>query len=563
MRTPLLSSRSSAVFSFHFVTLALLLLLIGWSSVLAKADNGTYYVAQQASGSGSGSSCDNALAVSFFNTGGNWGTGAGKIGPGATVNLCGTITTQMTAQGGGTSGNPITIQWQSGALLSLCSTGGAFVVNGQSYLVLDLGANVPAVTCPNNGSSLGTQVNAVGISGGGGGMPHTEIRNGQIGPIYVHSGNDTNVTSAGILTDGADHIYLHGLTLDWMEKGIHVQLGSGFGDSSGNVISNNFCTGTTPISGIGTTGGCIVYVDGDNASHTDTNALIHDNSCVLGIGWAGSSAHITCFDFFQQSGTGASDNIKNLEIYNNFFTSSNVRDTSAYVELTDGVVGCNANSTLTAQIFNNVFVQTGTWVGGDGFIFEHGCYHTDQIYNNTMLNSVNTPSVCLSLNGPLDQPGSNTFTVENNICQNIGQPISNAINDSGSNLTANHNIYYNSGGPIGWDWNGTTYSTFAEWQSASGQDANSSIANPGLNGSYLISSTSSLAHQFGPDLTSLGITALDTGAPETFGPSGSCGSGCLQRSSTGTWDAGAYPYSGSTGPTPTPEPPTGLTAVVK
>jgi hypothetical protein len=516
----------------------------------ASGGGGTnFYVAQTAAGSGAGTSCANAFAVTFFNTSSNWGSGSGKIGPGTTVNLCGTITSQLTAQGSGISGNPVTIQWQGGAELSVCSTGGALDTNGESYLTIDLGGNAPAITCPNNGSSLSTQINAVGISGGSG-MPHVEIRNGTIGPIYVHSGSDTNVTSAGILTYGATGIYFHNLTLDWAEKGIHVELGNGFGNSSGNVISYNYCTGT---SGVGTTGGCIIYTSGDNAAHTDTGALIHDNSCVLGIGWAGSSAHITCFDFYQQSGAGGLDNILGLQIYNNFFTSSNVLDTSAYVELTDGVVGCSTSSTLTAEIFNNFFVQNGTWTGGDGFIFEHGCYHTDQIYNNTMVNSANTPSVCMSLNGPLDGlPGYNTFTVKNNICQNIGQPISNAINDSGSELTANNNIYWNSSGPQSWDWNGTTYSTFAEWQAACGCDANSSIANPGLNSSYLIAGTSSLAYQFGPNLTSLDNVALDIGAPQTFGPTGSCGTGCLGRAPTGNWDAGAYPFTGtSSGPPPT------------
>jgi hypothetical protein len=505
----------------------------------------TFFIAQTAAGTGSGTSCANALAVTFFNTTANWGTGSGQIGPGSVVNLCGTITSQITMYGSGTASNPITLQWQPGAQLSSCSTTGALAINGRSYLVLDLGANAPAITCPNNGSGLTTSINAIGIYALD--LASVEIRNGTIGPIYVHSGSDTNVTSAGISVFGANNIYFHNLTLDWMEKGIHVQLGNGMGNTSGNVISNNFCDGTSgdPLSG--TTGGCIVYVDGDTATHTDTGAQVYGNSCVLGIAWAGSSAHITCFDFFQQSGTGATDNILGLLIYNNFFTSDNVRDTSAYLELTDGLVGCNTNSILTASIFNNLFVQTGTWVGGDGFIFEHGCYHTDLIANNTLVNTTTTNSVGMSLNGPDDgPPGYNTYTVENNIIENPTQFYSNAINPSGgSKLTSNNNIFYS--GTDAWYWNGTNYPSLATWQSAIGQDLNSSVGNPGLNSNYTITSASSLAYQFGPNLTSLGIAQLNVGAPLTWGPSGACGAGCLARATTGQWDAGIYPYS-STAP---------------
>src|SRR5437867_2711294 len=63
------------------------------------------YIAQVATGLDDGSSCANAHAVTFFNTAGNWGVGASQIGAGTTVHLCGTITTQLIAQGNGASGS--------------------------------------------------------------------------------------------------------------------------------------------------------------------------------------------------------------------------------------------------------------------------------------------------------------------------------------------------------------------------------------------------------------------------------------------------------------------------
>ena len=64
------------------------------------------YIAQALSGTADGSSCVNAKAVGFFNNAVNWGTGAGQIGPGTTVHLCGTFTgtagsTMLTFQGSG------------------------------------------------------------------------------------------------------------------------------------------------------------------------------------------------------------------------------------------------------------------------------------------------------------------------------------------------------------------------------------------------------------------------------------------------------------------------------
>ena len=94
-----------------------LLLLSAPGTVKAAAQN--LYIAQNAVGSGNGSSCANAKAVSFFNTAANWGAAATQIGPGTTVHLCGTISSQLTARGSGASGSPITILFESAAKISL------------------------------------------------------------------------------------------------------------------------------------------------------------------------------------------------------------------------------------------------------------------------------------------------------------------------------------------------------------------------------------------------------------------------------------------------------------
>src|SRR5215472_17868238 len=74
-------------------------------------------------GSAQGACTTSPQPPSFFNNAANWGTGPGQIGPGTTVHLCGTFsapigTNILTAQGSGASGNPVTILFESGTVMT-------------------------------------------------------------------------------------------------------------------------------------------------------------------------------------------------------------------------------------------------------------------------------------------------------------------------------------------------------------------------------------------------------------------------------------------------------------
>ena len=89
-------------------TAAALCLLSG----VASAADGTETIYLSQSGTGTGASCASPRSTAWFNTASNWtSTRAvdGKIGPNYTVRLCGTITSHLTFQGDGTSGNYITV----------------------------------------------------------------------------------------------------------------------------------------------------------------------------------------------------------------------------------------------------------------------------------------------------------------------------------------------------------------------------------------------------------------------------------------------------------------------
>jgi hypothetical protein len=107
-----------------------LILIVGFSTICSAND---IYLAQSAAGSGNGSSCANARAVSFFNSSGNWGTGATQIGPGTTVHLCGHTTTAITTQGNGTANNPIIIDGDGAA-----TTSSDFTVLNNYFIIQNL-----------------------------------------------------------------------------------------------------------------------------------------------------------------------------------------------------------------------------------------------------------------------------------------------------------------------------------------------------------------------------------------------------------------------------------------
>src|ERR1019366_4356515 len=137
-----------------------LTLVIGFFLVMAStAFANNIYITQ--SGSAAGSCTSSVQTPAFFNAAANWGSGASQIGPGTTVLLCGTFTgsagsTLLTFQGSGTSGSPITLKFDTNALLTApywAGGSGAINVNSRSYVTIDGGTN-GTIQNTANGTSL-------------------------------------------------------------------------------------------------------------------------------------------------------------------------------------------------------------------------------------------------------------------------------------------------------------------------------------------------------------------------------------------------------------------------
>jgi hypothetical protein len=133
-----------------------LMLIVPGSYSVASANN--IYVGQSASGLGNGQDCANTKDVTYFNTSAYWvkanPVGA-QIGPGTTVHLCGTFSfpsggSGLVVKGSGLGGNPITIVFESGAILqspNFSGNGGAAIVMlSKSNIVVDGGTPCGATT---------------------------------------------------------------------------------------------------------------------------------------------------------------------------------------------------------------------------------------------------------------------------------------------------------------------------------------------------------------------------------------------------------------------------------
>ena len=156
------------VYPASILKLAMAAMLLGVTlfATAFSAFSKDIYVAQTTQGNDSGTNAANAHAVSWFNTSGNWGGGSTKISAGDTVHLCGTITSQLSFQGGGGAGNPITLFFEPGADITMPAipSSDAIALGSYNYLVVDGGSN-GVIQSTANGTGLPNNVSSVCIEG--------------------------------------------------------------------------------------------------------------------------------------------------------------------------------------------------------------------------------------------------------------------------------------------------------------------------------------------------------------------------------------------------------------
>jgi hypothetical protein len=489
--------------------------------IASLADASDIYIVQNTAGADNGADCSNAHSAAWFNsnaTGGN------------TYHLCGTFAgiagSTMLTPPSGSPGNTLTVLFESGAMLTAPYWGsGAININGRNYISIDGGTN-GVIQNTTNGTSLANQEGSDGIHISS--AINIEIKNLTIQNIYVNGGSSPGATDAGgsgttdINVIGTNsNISIHDNTLSNSRTGVNVTFDS---SAISNIsIYNNYVNDHC----------WSIAVRAGNGGETSSNIAIYNNTIT---GWANwqypTTAYHTDGIILYQPSTDTS--IFAPQIYNNYiYGDLGAGSPTAFVFCTcsdsppTGSGGANS-----CAIFNNLFVNTGP--NNDTQVWLETGSQNNKIYNNTFVGYSSSSghaivSAC---------PGN---IIDNNIVENFQSVIGSYDTITSDYTTINYNVYFNiDGGPSTSMFSGNdgrNWYTWSQWQ-ALRYDANSSTSDPNLNSSYRISSASGSAYQAGANLTSLGITALNSDKVGT------------PRPGSGAWDIGAYEYSSTTIPAP-------------
>jgi hypothetical protein len=471
-----------------------------------------HYVSQNSAAAADGSSLANTWGVTDFNTSSNWsstpGT-SGKISPGDTVILNGTISSRLLVQGSGSSGNIITILFATGAIMSAATWGGhsALSIAGNSYITVDGGATGTIggyygnptlsngiIENTSNGTLLATQNNDTGIACQD--CTNILIKGLIIRNIYVQINNctDAQVNVSLSYGQGFSNIYNGGTASNNIKVTnciIHdVQNGVFFDYApSSNTFEMSFCTAYNCNWG------------GAAGDHGSTSAItglsVHDNYFYNWESWTSTGANARAL--FHHNGfyayAASNGSLANVNIYNNFCGPGfdSVQSTAG-IFLYGKLIG-------TGLIYNNILVADASGNAADASIFAWiigGGANSVKIYNNTIVGVGNGAGIEV-YSGNSD--GSTTYDIKNNLVSGMATAITWYYNTFGT-LTADYNIGYGllNGQQYSSSSNSSSaFKTFTQWQGL-GFDLHGNTGNPNLNSNYIPQSPSS-ANGSGIDLS--------------------------------------------------------------
>lgn len=470
---------------------------------------------------------------------------------GDVVKFCGAITTPPQVTGSGSSGNVITYYWETGARISV-TFGQIFNLNGsKAFLLFDGGvACGPATSCDTveaahlttyasgqagiieataNGGALPNQDNQTQAFYGCNGCHDIEIRNIIIRNLYIHSGltdmvgsTDTGIFAfqCSISNSGcaSGTISIHDSTIHDLGNTISLQETSAV---TFNVYNIDFYRMNWAM---------------ENSGNGTRTFNFHDNHCHDTANWDtnGDWFHHNCLHNY----TNVSSDSTALNFYNN---------------LSDGDWGncCTTETMMFTEddspnnfnVYNNVCLQyTGNTAPCIDYTATTGIF-----VNNTAI------GVTTSGNVYAFHIGGTNLSLENNAVTGYGQYL--YVNAGATFTVFDYNQWGTTegSGNSPWQWMSTGANSFSAWQAACSCDAHGGqSASLGVNTTGVPQSGSVLIGA-GVNLTSLGITALDSGtsAGSTVAP--------VARGASGSWDVGAYTYSGSTTPTVTTTTATSIT----
>lgn len=483
----------------------------------------TRYIAQTAGTFSGGTACNGHTAITPATFNGITNS------PGDVNYVCGTITvaqstTGLTVNGSGTSGSPISIIFDSGAIMKspewpADGTSGAIDVSGSAYVVIN-----------GQGTSAG---------GGSGGIIEATL-NGDPGATCLGgtctlhgdsncvegSTSSTNITVEGLSCidmyvatqpnpGGGTCIYSHGNISGWViqnnfmhDAGWCVSLQYDSGPSNGVTIANNQIYNIDHGIALG----------GPSASQTLENVNVYGNNIHDYSNWdtPSDSWHHDGIHIWGDN-NNASDTITGVNIYNNKFGGCIGQNVTAHIFIEN-----NSGGTSNVKVYNNSLIDTCSGNDTNG-LFAIGGDSGFKFYNNTLIGTA--ADVCAGVSS-----GQNV-TFINNVMTGCAQLIYQASGGTFLSGGLHNNIYANCSGSNCFAFPGGYTTSFAAWQSYTGQDASPSeyASSAGLNSSGVPQSGSATINN-AANLTGLGITTLNSDITSSARPS------------SGAWTIGSYNY---------------------
>jgi hypothetical protein len=388
---------------FFYVLVVLLL------PALASAE--TLYISQGGGTVSCGSwGSQSTQSAAWFNTAANWGGGAGEIDPGDTVRFCGTVTTNLTVQASGTSGNNIVFDG-TGATLNARFNG-----DYRQYFTFQ----------------------------------NVTFTSGRTGPVMYFQGASyltiSNVTAQNVVGDEplelreASYVTVDQLNLDGLDTwGIHMRLAHHITLSRLHIV-----TATTASSAQKD----IITSYGAN-NITLEKSFIHSRL----VGTTSTAKN----DIWE---TGCSDGRWNIDPCPGTYSYNNTIRYNLFIAEKSGII--NHNYYLSGpnyggdKIYGNVFVDKGTNYVAQYIVYASvGHDYSADVYNNTFVAIENRPTNAINVYAPF---GSDfTVNLRNNIFHNAYS--------SGDAIAGSANVIFNNSHNIwnGFKSNGWVGGTCAAW----------------------------------------------------------------------------------------------------
>ena len=562
------------------------------------------YISQNITGSGNASDCADSESVAWLATSGNWGGGAGHIGSGTTIHLCGTISTGINFLGSGTTGSPITLKFEPGAEMSAPVFPTAVNVNGQSYIVINGCTNSNGVCTAKDYSHNGTIENT---DNGSADQYWTECQafsspcqkpkhfdNSQ-GSLAVNIGSGSNITVENL---NISDIYVRAPGSDDPTGGFYASGGTtgiNFSGGSNIVIYNNSITDAqTMIIGGMSVGqhdvtitsndllyfnwGIIVGSGEESGSPPTLDKLTISNNREDGFdAWENAvppgtdlGFHRDCIYLFIDNPIHKDGWFRNVNIYGNYFGPGVNPQTSTAGTGAMFFSAYVADQFQNIRVYNNISTLKSPLGWSGGSILGGPLGTNVLVANNTVVDQGGGSGI---------GAGGKYLYIFNNISidpKGEGIQTNDFVNDESHDIYeqyefSDYNLYYGlsgAGNIFNTSWVATSTSgnyfgdniadTLAEWQQWYSWDIHSITADPLLVSSNLSSpdfhlQASSPAIGAGKNLSDFDGTNLCTGWPQPS-PSGDSGvpaptlcsdySGNPRPgpSSGEAWDLGAYQY---------------------